>query len=63
MKAVRTNLDKANPSRGVSRHFAITSDKPSLNSSLHVLKYSKNRLTLLGAFVGDSLLTSVPEIP
>tara|TARA_Y100000590_G_scaffold446920_1_gene581359 strand:+ start:4168 stop:6105 length:1938 start_codon:yes stop_codon:yes gene_type:complete len=61
--AVRMNLDNASPSRGVSRHFAIASDKPGLNSSIHVLKYSKNKLTLLGEFVGDSLFTSVPKIP
>ena len=61
--AVRINLDSADPSRGVSRHFAIASGEPGLNSSIHLLKYSKNRLTFVGEFVGDSLVTSLPEIP
>ncbi|MEE2877067.1 MAG: ABC transporter substrate-binding protein [Candidatus Neomarinimicrobiota bacterium] len=61
--AVRINLDKANLSRGVSRHFAIASDHPGLNSSIHVLNYSKKRFTLVGEFVGDSLVTSLSEIP
>jgi hypothetical protein len=61
--AVRMSLDSADPARGVSRHFAIASGEPGLNSSIHLLKYSKNRLTIVGEFVGDSLVTSLPEIP
>ena len=61
--ALKMNLERAVPLRGLSKFFAFSPSEPRLNASIHLLRYAKNRLTLVGEFVGDSLYSYILEIP
>jgi len=61
--ALMMNLEGAVPSMGLSKYFAFSPSTPRLNASIHLLRYAKNRLTLVGEFVADSLYTYISEIP
>lgn len=60
---LRMALDAAAPYRGLSKYFASSPHHPRVNASLHVLRYGSNRLTLVGEFVGDTLYSTISEIP
>ena len=61
--ALMMNLEGSVPSMGLSKYFAFSPRTPRLNASIHLLRYAKNKLTLVGEFVADSLYTYIPEIP